>query len=156
MKFDASNWIIIKSHPSDISISQNQYTVFELYNILKDGYIVFPEDTNCLDNVQRSMIIENILIGITMMPIYISPLNVDGIWKVFEGGTILKTIRDFIDNQIELTLLEFFSEYNGCRLNSLPNFLYRKLHEAKFTVYSISPSVPPLVRDSIVRRILKS
>ena len=71
-------------------------------------------------------------------------------------GVILKTIRDFIDNDFELTLLEYFSEYNGCRLNTLPSSLYRKLHEAKFTVYSISPSVPLLVRDSIIQRIMKS
>ena len=144
-----------KLNPSDISISQNRYTVFELYTMLKEGYIVFSEDTICLDNVQRSMIIENILIGITMTPIYISPTT-KGIWKVFEGESILKTIHDFIDNHFELTLLEFFSEYNGCRLNSLPSFLYRKSHEANFTVYSISPSVPILVRDSIIHRILKS
>lgn len=145
-----------KLNPSDISISQNQYTVFELYTTMKEGYIVFPEDIICLDNYQKSMLIENILIGITMIPIYISPLNNDGIWKVFEGLKILKTIRDFIDNDFELTGLEYFSEYNGCRLNTLPSLLYRKLHEAKFTVYSISPSVPPLVRDSIIHRILKS
>ena len=60
-----------KLNPSDISISQNQYTVFELYKMIKEGYIVFPEDTICLGNGQRSMIIENILIGITMIPIYI-------------------------------------------------------------------------------------
>lgn len=144
-----------KFNPSDISISQNQYTVFELYNMVKDCYIVFPEDSICLDNIQRSMLIENILIGITMIPIYISPTT-KGIWKVFEGCDILKTIIDFIDNDFELTLLEYFSEYNGCRLNTLPSSLYRKLHEAKFTVYSISPSVPPLVRDSIIQRIMKS
>jgi hypothetical protein len=73
-----------KLNPSDISISQNQYTVFELYNMVKDGYIVFREDTIYLDNGQRSMIIENILIGITMMPLYITPLNTEGIWKVFK------------------------------------------------------------------------
>jgi len=144
-----------KFNPSDINISQNQYTVFELYNKIKDGYIVLPEDTNCLDNKQRSMIIENILIGITMIPIYISQLNNEGLWKVFEGETILKTIREFINNEFELTNLEFFNEYNGCDINSLPSSHYRKLHEANFTVYNNSPSVLLLVRDSIIHRIIK-
>ena len=35
-----------KFNPSDISISQNQYTVFELYNMVKDCYIVFPRRFN--------------------------------------------------------------------------------------------------------------
>lgn len=140
-------------HPSDISIGQNEYTVYELYTMMKEGRIDLEKRNTRWNRAQRSMSIESIFLGLTMTPIYIDASNPKK-WIILDGENRLRTIRDFIDNKFELTNLEFFTEFNGCRLSLLPNMLYRKLHEALFTVYSISPSVPPQARLSLIRRIV--
>lgn len=138
-------------HPSDINIGQLEFTVFELCEMIKSGKITTLESH--WDDNKKSICIESVLLALTMTPIYVDATN-PNVWIVIDGNKRLNTISSFANGDFSLSLLEFFTDLKGFKVDGLSKVLERKFFEAVFTIYSINQGVPEDVKQSIIKRIL--
>jgi hypothetical protein len=139
-------------HPSEIKIGQNEYRAYQLIEFIQDGRLKLEEKKKW-DNINMSMSIESILLGLTMTPIYIDASNPES-WFVLDGRKRLQSLFHFFKGNFPLTDLDFFPDYNGNYFEDLPFTLRDKLEEAIFTVYSINQGVSEKVRLNLVLRIV--
>lgn len=138
-------------HPSDIRIGQNKYSTLQLIEFIGSGKLKLNGDQ--WKGNEKSISIESILLDLTMVPFYLDASDSDE-WFILDGTKRLNALYDFMNNQFELTDLEFFEKYNGFTFEKLPFKQRRKIEEAEFTVYAINQGVPNDVRLSILKRIV--
>lgn len=85
---------------------------------------------------QRSRLIESLLVGIPVPPIFVG-VDAAGVWEIVDGLQRVSTITGFIANRWPLTNLEFLTEYNMLRYNKMPQSEQRRLLSSSLTVYAV-------------------
>lgn len=101
----------------------------------------------------QSRLIESMLIRIPLPAFYMDATN-DDKWLVVDGLQRLTTIKRFVvTEELQLTGLEFLTNYNGQRYSELPRTFQRRIEETDIVLYLIQPGTPENVKFDIFRRI---
>lgn len=101
----------------------------------------------------QSRLIESMIIKIPLPAFYMDASD-DDLWLVVDGLQRLTTIKRFVvDEDFELTGMEFLSDYEGKKFSDLPRGFQRRIEETDIVLYLIQPGTPINVKFDIFRRI---
>jgi len=131
------------------------YTIGDLYIRFKDGRLnVQPEFQRyyVFDNAKASRLIESVLMGVPIPVIYLAQEE-DYSYSVIDGQQRLTSFFRFLDNDLKLTRLNVFPEYNGCVFQDLPRDLQNKVREGKLRAIVIKRESDPDIRFEIFERL---
>ncbi|MEZ8224940.1 DUF262 domain-containing protein [Vibrio splendidus] len=101
----------------------------------------------------QSRLIESILIRLPI-PAFYFDASYDESWQVVDGLQRLSAINNFVVKKtLNLTKLEFLTEYEGFSYDKLPRTLKRRIDEFQTSVYLIKPGTPIMMKYSLFNRI---
>ena len=105
------------------------------------------------DKLRQSRVIESILLRIPLPSFYFDGVD-DSKWKVIDGFYRLSVLEDFIVNKsLKLTGLEYLTDFNGLKIDELPNNMVRRIEETKIIAHIIRSGTPDEVRGSVLERV---
>lgn len=155
--------------PEEISIETRVITMETCLRRLEQGTLMLNPDFQrnyVWTDDKKSQLIESLMLKIPIPMFYVSS-DEKGNYTVVDGLQRLSTIRDFAlgkeysktnnpadkGNGFKLKKLEFWKEYEDCRLIDLPNHIYNRIVETEFTFTVINPGTPEEVRRNIFKRL---
>ena len=177
--FDPNNWLVIegteaeteteidaesigKALPYDVkqnNITSQQLTIYGLASRIKDNavdlYPSFQRKDDLWANVQKSRLIESLLLRIPIPAFYFDASDPDN-WLVVDGLQRLSTLRHFIVNEtnpLKLTGLEALHELEGKTFKELDITLRRRILETNITIFLIQAGTPKEIKYNIFKRI---
>lgn len=140
-----------------INIAQKTISVEGIVTRLKYGEIdlftKFQRKKGLWKDKIKSQLIESLMLRIPL-PFFYFDGSYDNKWLVIDGLQRLSTIKEFfIDKTLKLTGLEYYTDYNGCTIDSLPRTYYRRMNETQLSLYIVQSGTPEEVKFNIFKRI---
>ena len=155
--------IVEPFNPKDVDIITQSMVVANIIERLKEDRIVldpeFQRRPDLWDDMKQSRLIESLIVRIPLPSFYFDYDDEDDNYIVVDGLQRLWAIKRFaaIDisdpNRLQLTGMEYLTEYNGKMYEDLPLSLQRRIKEQTIVAYVIRPGTPESVRNSIFTRI---
>lgn len=139
---------------NNIEINLETFTPYELVRWKKSGKLklfTIPESKLWSDR-KKSQLIESILAGIPLPPIYASE-DAFGNIDIIDGANRLKSLFDFIDGTFKLNGLTMLPSFNEATYKDLPSYLRSKIENAKLIICVIMPGTSPDIIANIIKRI---
>lgn len=142
----------------EINIKEDKYSVYEYLRKIKRNDIVLNPDfqRNLVWKAdQKSQFIESALMSLPLPPIFLKKIS-DKKFIVVDGLQRSAALRDFINNDFELSGLNTLKDLNGCRfsdLDSRRDGLSARLEDRQLNMYVMQPSVPMAVVYDVFNRI---
>lgn len=151
-----------KDYPfSQIKIDKDQFSLFELKRKFEDknrqDILIDPDfQRNFVwTNVQKSELIESILMGIPLPVIYLFE-QADGKKQVVDGRQRLTSIFKFMNNEFALIDLKILKNENGNTFEKLSPLLQAKIEDYQIQAYLIKPPTPERIKFDIFDRVNRS
>jgi hypothetical protein len=148
--------------PDKIRVDTKNFSLHQIYDMINRGDINLTPDFQrniVWDNQRKSRLIESILMRIPL-PMFYFAQNDEGKISVVDGLQRLSTIRDFMDNKIQLRKLEYLGEKCDGKVythtdskKAIDAKYYRWFNMTQITVNVIDPSSPFKLKYDIFRRI---
>lgn len=158
--------IAVPFDPNKIKIRRDPFTLGELIDKIEHDEVVFDTSfqrkSDLWNAIQQSRLIESILLRLPLPAFYFDEIiekEEDAfqrrvLWQVIDGLQRCSVIRNFVvDNKLQLTDLEFLTQFNGLRYKDLPRDLVRRINQTPLTVYVIEKGTPDDVKFNIFKRI---
>lgn len=139
----------------EIRVAREYLSVFELFRQEKsEKLIISPvfQRKKIWDQKRRSELIESILMGVPLPPIYLFE-NKYGVRQVIDGKQRISAIKDFINNNFELSGLNIYHHFVGFCFDNIPAYLQSKIEDYKIYTYIIQPPTPEFMKFVIFERI---
>ncbi len=158
--------IIEPFDPTKIRIDTRQIPISLVLDRIKFGEIELSPDSqrnsNIWSHVEKSRLIESMLIRIPLPAFYIDATDEDK-WKVIDGQQRLMTIKHFVLGKDEgnnedkdifrLSKLEFFTQLNGKSYEEIPRNYQRRITETAITIHLIEKGTPEEFKFTMFKRI---
>jgi len=147
---DAKPW-----DPSRIRISTKPFSLRQVVDMIQDGDIDLAPDFQRLfvwKQVQRSRLIESVLLGIPLPAFYFNQ-DGEGAMQVVDGVQRLTTIHSFVTQREPLLDLEYLKNLEGQTFDKLDAVLRRRFQQTQIFVNVIEPQTPDDVKFDVFRRI---
>ncbi len=147
---DAKPW-----DPSKIRISTKPFSLRQVVDMIDDGDIDLAPDFQRLyvwKPLQRSRLIESILLGIPLPAFYFNQDH-QGAMQVVDGVQRLTTIHRFAKKDERLADLEYLKTLDGKKFSELDVALKRRFQQTQIFVNVIEPQTPDDVKFDVFRRI---
>jgi hypothetical protein len=142
--------------PTKIRVETRQFNIYYLLRKIRDNEIeLSPEFQRKLvwNKIAQSRLIESILLRIPIPALYIDATNEEK-WLMIDGLQRLTTLKEFvIDNNLKLTGLESFTEFNGKIYDEIPRNYQRRIEETLLTVILLEPGTAKEFKQAIFERI---
>ncbi|WP_411348666.1 DUF262 domain-containing protein [Paenibacillus sp. WLX2291] len=138
-----------------IKVDRDQYSVFELKRKHGRNLVVLDPDfqrSDVWEVIQRSELIESVLMGIPLPIFYLSE-NKSGQLVVVDGKQRLTTFFKFFDNDFALKGLKILKVVEGKRFKELDQNLQSKLEDYQIIAQVIKPPTPDRVMFDIFDRV---
>lgn len=151
--------ITVPFNPLSIRIRRDPFTLGQLVDKMEHGEIRFDTPYQRKDNLwdadKQSRLIESILLRLPLPVFYFDEADeITQMWNVIDGLQRCSVFRNYIVNKnMELTGLEFLSEYNGCVYDQLPRELQRRIMQTPLSIYVVEKGTPEEVKYNIFKRI---
>ncbi|MBF0519574.1 MAG: DUF262 domain-containing protein [Nitrospirae bacterium] len=146
--------------PDTIKVNQQNTNLGFLIEMLQEGEIDlmpdFQRSGNLWSKIQKSQLIESLLLGLPLPSFYFSEDEKSKKWLVVDGLQRLCTFNDFIiNNKFKLSGLEFLNkeDYEGKTYNELTRADKRKISGTKINFYVIEKQTPPAVKFILFKRV---
>lgn len=144
-------------NPSEIDVGVETRSLDSLIERIKNGEIDmntdFQRHAELWNNGKMSKLIESILIRFPLPAFYFDASD-ENKWLIVDGLQRLSSIKKYvIDNDLQLSGLEFFKDFSGLKFDKLPRQYQRRIRECQVIVYLIKPGSPDEVKYSVFRRI---
>jgi len=102
---------------------------------------------------EKSRLIESLLLNIPL-PVFYVAADKDDNWIVVDGLQRLTTLKEYIeDKTLILKNLEFLTQFEGLKFESLPRNMQRRILETEPVFHIIQPTTPKTVTRTIFKRI---
>ena len=148
--------------PEDIKVHAKPFSLRLISDMIDDGDIDLSPDFQrnlVWDSIQKSRLIESVLLRIPLPMFYFSE-DEEGRITIVDGLQRLTTIKDFMDNKFALKKLEYLKDScegryyktEGNKIGIDSKYL-RWFNQTQFSVNVIDSSSPPKVKYDIFRRI---
>ena len=144
----------IKDHARRVRFLISEYTVETLAQKVRDHEYYVPQYQRNLvwPNKTKSRFIESILIGLPIPPLFLYQAD-DGRLEIVDGSQRLRTLREFIDNELKLRNLNLLSHSNGLYFKDFDKPIRRHFSEKSIRGIILDNEVSPEVRTELFRRI---
>lgn len=140
--------------PAKIRISTKPFSLRQIVDMINDGDIDLAPDFQRLfvwKSIQRSRLIESILLGIPLPAFYFNQ-DPEGAMQVVDGVQRLTTIHKFIQGE-PLSNLEYLKQWEGYTFSQLDMVSRRRFQQTQIFVNVIEPQTPDDVKFDVFRRI---
>jgi hypothetical protein len=157
----ATNEILHSDIEREIRSTAVDFSFGELLNLHTDGEIkIRPEYQRLFrwSNEQRSRLIESILLGLPIPPIFLIENN-DGVLELIDGLQRTSSVLQFLNHEAikepELTLegCDIIKSLNGLTYNNLPLVLRLKLKRSPIRATIINKSGDPYIKYEMFKRL---
>lgn len=144
--------------PELIRVETSSMSLRQVYDMIKDGDINLSPDFQrkaIWDGHRKCRLIESILLRIPLPMFYFSA-DKEGKLSVVDGLQRLTAIKEFMNNELPLSGLEYLEENKGCTYNGknkIDDRLYRRFNLTQITINIIDSSSPTKVKYDIFRRL---
>ncbi|HZF50465.1 MAG TPA: DUF262 domain-containing protein [Polyangiaceae bacterium] len=141
--------------PNKIRISTKPFSLRQVVDMIEDGDIDLAPDFQRFfvwKPVQRSRLIESILLGIPLPAFYFNQ-DFSGAMQVVDGVQRLTTIRHFASKGEALSDLEYLKSLEGQTFAALDVSLRRRFQQTQIFVNVIEPQTPDEVKFDVFKRI---
>lgn len=146
-------------NPDQIRVEPSTMSLRQVYDMIMDEDINLSPDfqRNAIwDNRRKCRLIESILLRIPL-PVFYFSADKEGKLSVVDGLQRLTAIKEFMDNKLPLSALEYLDSCVGCTYNNgnnkLDERLYRRFNLTQITINIIDSSSPTRVKYDIFRRL---
>jgi hypothetical protein len=144
--------------PTKIRISTKPFSLRQVVDMVEDGDIDLAPDFQrryVWKPLQRSRLIESVLLGIPLPAFYFSQDH-GGSMQVVDGVQRLTTIHRFVTKAEPLHDLEYLTQLEGQTYETLDNIdklMRRRFQQTQIFVNVIEPQTPDDVKFDVFRRI---
>lgn len=144
--------------PEQIDVRDSTISVFQAYDMMKEGDINLSPDfqrNTVWDSKRKSRLIESIFLRIPLPALYFSQSK-NGKLSVVDGLQRLSAIKQFMDDKLKLSELEYLTDLNGLTCSEIKgkyDLYSSRLKIEKLNINVIQPGSPTKVRYDIFRRL---
>ena len=146
----------LKFDPSQLDIKTKTPTIDLMMSRIRHSEIILNPDFQRNDRiwkeVDKSALIESILLKIPIPVFYMSAIN-DDEWLVVDGLQRLTTMYDFVNDKFRLKGLKILTQYNDTKFSQFPRSISRRIKETELVVHVIQPGSPRNATTEIFHRI---
>lgn len=149
----------VRYSPDDIYVERRDFTISSIMEYIDEGDLeISPmfQRHFIWDKKRQSKLIESILLGLPLPSIYMSQYK-DGRLTVIDGLQRISTIRRFMNDDLELSNMEYFPECNGKKYSELkgviPLLLFRKIRQTQLMCFVIDYRSPAMLKYDLFRRL---
>jgi hypothetical protein len=115
-----------------------------------DRDIVIP---NIIFPLRRaSEIIENIIIGLPLSPVWLK-VNSDSTYTVVNELHTVRSIKEYMTNEFRICTSAYLPSECFVTFDELPRHIQRKIQETLLTTYIIDPKTPEATQLDIIDRL---
>lgn len=141
-------------HEKEARIYQIPVRIFDLVRKVRDGEIIFPEDTRSWNVQENRNFVENVLLGIQPNDLLFQ-VKEDGQWIVRHGFETIKSILSYLVEDDSREPQSFPLRYEGIlstHIYDLKPIWYNSINEYVMKCTMISPSTPAETVENLVDR----
>lgn len=149
----------VRYSPDDIYVERRDFMISSIMEYIDEGDLeISPmfQRHFIWDKKRQSKLIESILLGLPLPSIYMSQYK-DGRLTIIDGLQRISTIRRFMNDELELSHMEYFPECNGKKYSELkgviPLLLFRKIRQTQLMCFVIDYRSPAMLKYDLFRRL---
>lgn len=143
----------------DIYVENKPFSISTIMELIKDEELEINPDFQrnfVWDDTRQSKLIESILLGLPLPSIYLSQYQ-DGRLTIVDGLQRIHTIKRFMDDDLVLCNMEYFTECNGKRYSELKSVLpllqFRRFKQTQIMCFVIDYRSPLELKYDLFRRL---
>ncbi|WP_216726740.1 DUF262 domain-containing protein [Hymenobacter siberiensis] len=132
--------VIVKKYTSDLETNENEI------------FIPSYQRSFVWDENRQAKFIESVLLGLPIPYIFTAEGD-DGRLEVVDGSQRIRTLANFLDNNLKLENLEILDKCNGLRFSDFPLSRQRKIHNTSLRMIVLSEKSDEDARFMLFERI---
>ncbi len=145
--------------PDDIFVENKPFSLKQLMDLVDGGDIELSptfQRNFIWDKTRQSRLIESILLGLPLPSLYLSQYN-DGRLTIVDGVQRISTIRNFLQDKLVLSNLEYLTNCNGKKWSQMSQVLsqlqLRRFGQTQILCFVIDYRSPQRLKYDLFRRL---
>lgn len=144
----------VKGRQQDVKYDLRDFTVDYLVKSFKEDLFFVPDYQRQFiwPDKNRSKFIESIILGLPIPMLFVADMA-DGRLEIVDGAQRIKTLEQFVSNDLKLSGLSLLNTLNGFRFEDLPLAQQRKLLTRALRIVVLDDETTEEIRQELFHRI---